>query len=94
MKPFHYFTSNQLRHVLKSEGVSPLLSQLRQFSTGTDKPVSLASLTEKEKSCPKHVYELRFFPFNLHYSFGFTPATEKYISPIKPSILIIQKSCL
>ena len=64
-----------------------------EFSTGkSDKPVSLASRTENEKSWPKHVYKLNFIPFNLHYSFGLAPATEKYISPLMPSILTIQKS--
>jgi hypothetical protein len=74
---------------------SPFLSQLRHISTGkSDKPVSLASRTEKEKSWPKHVYGLNFIPFNLNYLSGFTPASEKYISPLMPFILIIQKSCL
>lgn len=94
IKPFHYFTSNQLYHVLACARDFTAVVTANTFSTGqSDKPVSLASRTEKEKSCPNHVYKLNFIPFNLHYSFGFTSVTEKYISPLMPSILTIQK-CL
>jgi hypothetical protein len=49
IKPFHYFTSNQLHHVLACARGFTAVVTAKTFSTGqSDKPVSLATQTEKE----------------------------------------------